>query len=309
VQSYQRLDANTLLELATTRFAFFTGKGGVGKTSLACAIAVTLADLGKRILLVSTDPASNLDETFGVRLTNKPMPIPGVSGLYALNIDPDAAAEAYRTRVIAPLIGRARQVEIDGLREQLSGACTTEIAAFDEFAALLADDAVGRDFDHVFFDTAPTGHTLRLLTLPKAWTHFFDINERGASCLGPHSALKSQQTRFQAALTNLSDSKATTIVLIARPDQGAIKEAAKTARDLSQLGLSRQILVINGMFKATDTSDPLAVRLEADSKRIVDTLPDPLVGLDVFFVPMRPFNTVGLESIRQLCRRNRSLVR
>lgn len=299
MQSYRRLDPNTLIELANTRFAFFTGKGGVGKTSLACAMAVTLADLGKRILLVSTDPASNLDETFGVRLINKPTPIPGVSGLYALNVDPDAAAEAYRARVIEPLIGRAQQVEIDGLREQLSGACTTEIAAFDEFAALLADDTVGRDFDHVFFDTAPTGHTLRLLTLPKAWTHFFDINERGASCLGPHSALKTQQARFQAALTNLSDPKATTIVLIARPDQGAIKEAAKTARDLTDLGLSRQVFVINGMFKATDTADPLAVGLEAASKRIVDTLPEPLVGLEGYFVPMRPFNTVGLESIRQ----------
>ena len=296
----RRLDSETLVEVAKTRFAFFTGKGGVGKTSLACAMAVTLADLGKRMLLVSTDPASNLDETFGVTLTSQPTPIPGVPRLFALNVDPEAAAEAYRTRVIAPMIGRASQADIDSLREQLSGACTTEIAAFDEFAALLGDDAVGREFDHVFFDTAPTGHTLRLLSLPKAWTQFFDINERGASCLGPHSALKSQQARFEAAFANLSNPKATTVVLVARPDQGALMEAAKTASDLSGLGLSRQVLVINAMFKAADMSDPLAAKLEADANASLHDLPESLAALETFFVPLRPFNTVGLDSIRRL---------
>jgi arsenite-transporting ATPase len=288
----------------SSRFVFFTGKGGVGKTSLACAVAVTLADLGRRVLLVSTDPASNLDETFGVKLTDRPTAVPGVPTLCALNVDPEAAADAYRSRVIAPMLGKVSQAEIDGLREQLAGACTTEIAAFDEFAALLADDAAARDFDHVLFDTAPTGHTLRLLSLPKAWTHFFDINERGASCLGPHSALKNQQARFEAAFANLANPDLTSVVLVARTDQGSLKEAARTATELSGLGLTRQLLVVNAVFRASDPSDLLARKLQETADANLRSLPAPLAGLATFIVPLRPFNTVGLGAIRRMLGRD-----
>jgi arsenite-transporting ATPase len=284
----------------TTRFAFFTGKGGVGKTSLACAAAVTLADAGKRVLLVSTDPASNLDETFGVTLSRSPKAIPEVPRLFALNIDPDEAAEAYRTRVIEPLIGKASHAEIDGLREQLSGACTTEIAAFDEFAALLADEATAAEYDHVLFDTAPTGHTLRLLSLPKAWTQFFDTNERGASCLGPHSALKNQQSRFEAAFANLANRDMTSVVLVARADRGSIEEAARTAGELASLGLARQVLVVNAVFRASDPSDPLAVKMQEAADLHLRALPEVLAHTEGYVVPLRPFNTVGLASIRRL---------
>ena len=188
-----------------TRFLFFTGKGGVGKTSLSTATAIALADSGRKVLLVSTDAASNLDEMLGVPLSNQPVAVPGVPGLHMLNIDPDTAAEAYRQRVLAQLEATATSDERATVREQLSGACTTEIAAFDEFAVLLASegDAAGHRFDHVVFDTAPTGHTLRLLSLPKAWTGFLAGNDRGASCLGPHSGLKMQEARFNAALAAL----------------------------------------------------------------------------------------------------------
>ena len=298
--SHQILTSKRLTESLTTRFAFFTGKGGVGKTSLACAAAVTLADAGKRVLLVSTDPASNLDETFGVKLSRAPKPIPGVAGLFALNIDPDEAAEAYRTRVIEPLLGKASQTEIDSLREQLSGACTTEIAAFDEFATLLADEKAGRDFDHILFDTAPTGHTLRLLSLPKAWTHFFDINERGASCLGPHSALKNQQSRFEEAFANLSDPAQTVVMLVARADHGSIQEAARTSDELAGLGLTRQLLVLNAVFRASDNNDPIAIKMQAAAEANISAMPTNLARLETYIVPLRPFNTVGLDSIRRL---------
>lgn len=300
MELYPKLDPDTLIKAVNTRFTFFTGKGGVGKTSLACAVAVTLADRGKRVLLVSTDPASNLDETFGVHLSGLPSPIPSVPKLSALNIDPEAAAKAYRMRVLEPLLGKASQDELDSLREQLSGACTTEIAAFDEFAALLADDAAGREFDHILFDTAPTGHTLRLLSLPKAWTKFFEGNERGASCLGPHSALKNQQTRFEAAFANLANSTKTTLVLVARPDHLSIQEAARTAGDLSELGLTRQILIINSVFQAMGTSDPLASKMQAAHEATLRNLPVTLRSVDTFIVPLRPFNTVGLSAIRRL---------
>ncbi|MCO4093443.1 MAG: arsenical pump-driving ATPase [Acidovorax sp.] len=286
-----------------TRFLFFTGKGGVGKTSLSTAAAIALADAGRKVLLVSTDAASNLDEMLGVPLSNHPVAVPGVPGLHMLNIDPDTAAEAYRQRVIAQLEASATQPERDTVREQLSGACTTEIAAFDEFAALLASegDAQGHAFDHVVFDTAPTGHTLRLLSLPKAWTGFLAGNDRGASCLGPHSGLKMQEARFNAALAALSDPALTTVVLVTRPDPRPMQEAARTALELRALGLANQRLAINGVFHASQPGhDAVADAIEALGRAALDSMPDALAQLPRDQVPLRAFDTVGLPALRAL---------
>ena len=286
-----------------TRFLFFTGKGGVGKTSLSTAAAIALADAGRKVLLVSTDAASNLDEMLGVPLSNHPVVVPGVPGLHMLNIDPDTAAEAYRQRVIAQLEASATLAERDTVREQLSGACTTEIAAFDEFAALLASegDAQGHAFDHVVFDTAPTGHTLRLLSLPKAWTGFLAGNDRGASCLGPHSGLKMQEARFNAALAALSDPALTTVVLVTRPDPRPMQEAARTALELRALGLANQRLAINGVFRASQPGhDAVADAIEALGREAVGAMPDALAQLPRDEVPLRAFDTVGLPALRAL---------
>jgi len=240
-----------------TRHLFFTGKGGVGKTSLSTAAALMLADAGRRVLLVSTDAASNLDEMLDIELRNSPVAVPGAPGLSVLNIDPDTAAETYRQRVLAQMTASSTPTELSTVREQLSGACTTEIASFDEFAALLADDREA--YDHIVFDTAPTGHTLRLLSLPKAWSGFLEGNDRGASCLGPHSGLKTQEARFKAALDALSDPTRTTVILVVRPDKSAIDEATRTSEELHALGLDNQRLVINGVFHASDQSDAVAL--------------------------------------------------
>lgn len=296
------MNSPTLPGFATdpTRFLFFTGKGGVGKTSLSTATAIALADSGRRVLLVSTDAASNLDEMLGVPLSNQPVPVPGVPGLEVLNIDPDAAAEAYRQRVLAQLEAGASEQERATVREQLSGACTTEIAAFDEFAALLAGEGVGTPHDHVVFDTAPTGHTLRLLSLPKAWTGFLAGNDRGASCLGPHSGLKMQEARFNAALRALSDPALTTVVLVTRPDPRPMWEAARTSDELRVLGLGHQRLAINGVFHASDAQDPIANAIEALGRDAVLHLPAVLAALPRDEVPLRPFDTVGVPALRAL---------
>lgn len=286
-----------------TRFLFFTGKGGVGKTSLSTAAAIALADAGRQVLLVSTDAASNLDEMLGVALSNQPVAVPGVPGLHMLNIDPDTAAEAYRQRVLAQLEATATDDERATVREQLSGACTTEIAAFDEFAALLASEGndAGHIFDHVVFDTAPTGHTLRLLSLPKAWTGFLAGNDRGASCLGPHSGLKMQEARFNAALAALSDPALTTVVLVTRPDPRPMLEAARTATELRTLGLANQRLAINGVFHASNPGqDPVADAIEQLGRQAMDQMPDALAPLPRDEVPLRAFDTVGLPALRAL---------
>lgn len=281
-----------------TRFLFFTGKGGVGKTSLSCASAIALAEKGLKVLLVSTDPASNLDEMLGAQLASHPTPVPGIAGLAAMNINPEIAAQDYRTRVIDQLGPAASETEKATVREQLSGACTTEIAAFDEFVGLLAGDAP--EYDHIIFDTAPTGHTLRLLSLPKAWTGFLEGNDRGASCLGPHSGLKMQEQRFHAALECLGDGKRTTIVLVTRADRGAIREAARTSAELEALGLSNQLLAINGRFHATDHADATATALETEQEATLAAMPASLANLPRDEFPLLGFDMVGMAALRAL---------
>lgn len=279
-------------------FLFFTGKGGVGKTSLACACALALAEAGKRVLLVSTDPASNLDEMLRTALAGDPRPVIGAPGLFAMNIDPDVAVEDYRARVLAQMPAGTASTEQDKVREQLSGACTTEIAAFDEFVGLLAGDLMG--YDHIVFDTAPTGHTLRLLSLPKAWTGFLEGNDRGASCLGPHSGLKMQEDRFRAGLQALADPARTAIVLVTRPDQAALREAARTHDELLALGLSNQRLVVNAVFRASMPQDEVAAALQRVGEEALAAMPSGLQGLPQDRVPLRSFDMVGLPALRAL---------
>jgi arsenite-transporting ATPase len=281
-----------------TRHLFFTGKGGVGKTSLSTACAIALADRGRKVLLVSTDAASNLDEMLGITLANTPVPVPGVPGLWVLNIDPDNAAQSYRARVLAQMDPTSTEAERSQVQEQLSGACTTEIAAFDEFANLLSGDAAA--YDHVVFDTAPTGHTLRLLSLPKAWTGFLADNDRGASCLGPHSGLKMQEARFAQALQTLSDPAQTTVVLVTRPDAGAIAEAARTSLELQDLGLHNQRLAINGVFHASAPGDAVATAFEALGAQALAAMPAHLQALPQDQIALRAFDTVGLSALRAL---------
>ena len=281
-----------------TRFLFFTGKGGVGKTSIASATAIAMADAGRRVLLVSTDAASNLDEMLGVRLSNHAVAVPGVPGLQLINIDPDVAARDYRQRVIDQMGPLAGQPEKDAVTEQLSGACTTEIASFDEFASLLADD--NPSYDHIVFDTAPSGHTLRLLSLPKAWSGFLAGNDQGASCLGPHSGLKMQEARFNRALAALGNPASTTVLLVTRPEAGALAEAARTSLELQALGLSSQRLIVNGVFHASMPDDPVARAVEAQGSTALDQMPAALQALPRDDVPLRAVDTVGLSALRGL---------
>ena len=281
-----------------TRFLFFTGKGGVGKTSISTAVAIRLADAGKRVLLVSTDAASNLDEMLNMKLSNHPVSVPGVKGLALINIDPDDAAQAYRQRVVDQMGALSTPDEKSVVREQLSGACTTEIASFDEFSSLLADE--NSQYDHIVFDTAPSGHTLRLLSLPKAWSGFLADNDQGASCLGPHSGLKMQEARFNQALAALSNPALTSVVLVARPETSALKEAARTSVELKALGLTQQRLIINGVFHASVADDPVANAFEQQGRNALATIPESLKTLPSDEVPLRAVDNVGLAALRAL---------
>jgi arsenite/tail-anchored protein-transporting ATPase len=293
------LSLDTLLT-ATTRHLFFTGKGGVGKTSLACTIAIGLADLGKRVLLVSTDPASNLDEVLATPLARTARPITSIPGLDALNIDPEAAAQAYREKVVGPMRGILPEAALRNMEEQLSGACTMEIAAFDEFARLLGEPAATTGYDHVIFDTAPTGHTLRLMLLPRAWTHFLDANTTGTSCLGPLAGLDAQRVVYEKAMSALAEPGTTTVVLVARAQTAALREAQRTRDELAGVGISNQILVVNGVFRATDRTDATALALESRGDHALAAYASFLATLPNYAVPLRPHNLLGVEALRAL---------
>lgn len=282
---------------AQERYLFFTGKGGVGKTSLASATALALADLGKRTLLVSTDPASNLDEVLGLQLTKEARQVAHCERLFALNINPETAAAAYREKVIAPMRGLLPESALRGIEEQLSGACTMEIAAFDEFTSYLSG-IVANDYDHIVFDTAPTGHTLRLMALSQAWSQFFDSNQSGNSCLGPLAGLEKQRSLYAAAVKVLQDPQQTRVVLISRPQQAALREAQRSSMELKALTIANQCLVLNGWFCPTDENDTVAQSWAQRQALALEESASFLQSLPLYRTPLLPMNLIGLAALK-----------
>ena len=282
------------------RFLFFTGKGGVGKTSMACTTAVGLTEMGKRILLISTDPASNLDEVLETKLGSTPTEVNGVSGLYAMNINPIDAAAEYRERMVGSYRGVLPDATIQQMEEQLSGACTVEIAGFSEFSKFIGNDEEIKDYDHVVLDTAPTGHTLRLLNLPSAWNDFIASNKTGSSCLGPVSGLAEQKILFENVVNALKNPDKTLLVLVSRAEEMSFYEAARTSFELNELGLSNQHLIINGVF-TKDSDDKIAKSFADKSKAAIDVMSKELKILPTTIVPFRPSGVMGIGALHSVC--------
>ena len=285
-------------KIQLTKYLFFTGKGGVGKTSVACATAVTLADNGKKVLLVSTDPASNLQDVFGTELTNKSKPIDGVPGLDVANLDPIQAAAEYRESVVAPYRGKLPESVIVNMEEQLSGSCTVEIAAFNEFSNFITDEKAQAEYDHIIFDTAPTGHTLRMLQLPSAWSNFISENTHGASCLGQLSGLEERKDVYKQAVKTLADGGMTTLILVSRPENSPLKEAERASGELAALGVNNQILVINGVLQ--DCDDDVSKSLYQKQQTALADIPAGLKEITVYSVPLRAYNITGMKNVRNL---------
>lgn len=279
-----------------TKYLFFTGKGGVGKTSTACAVAVNLADHGKKVLLVSTDPASNLQDVFHTTLSGKGVVIDGVPNLTVANLNPEEAAREYREAVIAPYRTKLPENILTNMEEQLSGSCTTEIAAFDQFAHFITDRVTKEHYDHIIFDTAPTGHTLRMLQLPSAWSNFINKSTHGASCLGQLAGLKKKKAMYQIAVNNLSNPMKTTLLLIARPETTPLLEAERSSIELLELGINNQFLIINGVL--IETSDDISQKISAKQHISIENMPHALKKLKTFFLPLRSYNILGLDNIR-----------
>lgn len=282
------------------RFLFFTGKGGVGKTSVACATALEFAGRGKRVLLVSTDPASNIGQVFDTTIGNTITEIPAVPGLFALEIDPEQAAEAYRERIIAPVRGLLPDIEIAGITESLSGSCTTEIASFDEFTNLLTDTVAYGEYDNIIFDTAPTGHTIRLLQLPGSWTEFLSTGKGDASCLGPMSGLEKHRTVYANAVKELTDPKRTRLVLVSRAQASSLVEIERTFVELTEIGISSGFVVINGVLPAAAGDEPIAAAVHNRESAAISAIPTSIAALPRDVLELKTGNMVGVDAIRGL---------
>ena len=290
---YETFDLN---RINLTKYLFFTGKGGVGKTSTACAVAVNLADRGGKILLISTDPASNLQDVFNTELDGKGVLIENVPGLVVANLDPEEAAREYRESVVAPYRGKLPDSVIVNMEEQLSGSCTVEIAAFDQFSNFITDKATEDKYDHIIFDTAPTGHTLRMLQLPSAWSNFISESTHGASCLGQLAGLEDKKGMYKDAVSNLADKNKTTLILVSRPEITPLLEADRSSLELRQLGINNQILIINGVL--SEATDEVSNEIFVKQQNAMDNMPQDLKKFKTFVIPLRSYNILGLDNIR-----------
>lgn len=288
----------TRSQFPDTPFLFFTGKGGVGKTSVACSLSITMASEGKKVLLISTDPASNLQDIFGQTLLNIPTKIEGIDNLYALNLDPEQAAQHYKEQMVGPYRGKLPDVVLQNMEEQLSGACTVEIAAFNEFASLLTDQSVIGNFDTIVFDTAPTGHTLRLLQLPSAWSTFLDENTKGTSCLGPLKGLEPKREMYKEAVERLKDTNQTTLLLVTRPETNPLKEAARASRELYDIGIQNQLLLINGYMESGHSDDAIEMAFITRQVEALKSLPNELQQFKHFYLPFVPYSLSSMERMQ-----------
>ncbi len=293
----------TVSDISLTKYLFFTGKGGVGKTSAACAAAVALADEGKKIMLISTDPASNLQDVFNTELNNRGVRIKEVPNLVVANFDPEEAAAEYKESVISQYRGKLPQTVINNMEEQLSGSCTVEIAAFNEFSGFITDKEAEKEYDHIIFDTAPTGHTLRMLQLPSAWSNFISESTHGASCLGQLSGLESKKEVYKNAVKTLADKEKTTLILVSRPEISPLKEAERASKELRDIGVNNQVLVINGVIKEHD--DNISNAIYNKQQDALNDMPEGIKNIETFEIPLRPYNVTGIENVRAFLKENK----
>jgi arsenite-transporting ATPase len=229
-----------------TKFIFFSGKGGVGKTSMACTTGIYYADLGKRTLIVTTDPAANLSDVFEQEIGHKITKINGIENLFAMEIDSDEATKEYKERSLAPMREFFDEEMLRIAEEQLSGPCTEEMASFDKFIDFMDEDS----FDVIIFDTAPTGHTIRLLELPVDWSRHIEESSKGSgqTCMGPVALIQDNKKKYDKAIGKLRNKEKTDFIFVMQPEQTSLDETIRSSNELKEIGIETGKIIINGLI-------------------------------------------------------------
>lgn len=279
-----------------SKYIFFSGKGGVGKTSMACTTAYHYASEGKKTIIVTTDPAPNLSDTFGQEIGHKVTKINGIENLWAIEIDPDRAAEEYRENELAPIRGLFDDDILKLVEEQLNSPCTEEIASFDRFVDFVDND----EYDVVIFDTAPTGHTLRLLELPVDWSSFIDKSAEGTgqTCMGPVENIMGNKDRYDRAVEIMRNKEYTRFLFVLKPETTAVAETKRAIEELQNIGITADLLIVNGIYPEKECIDPFFKKLYDSQLRNLDEIKK--INLPCIVVPLFNEEVKGFSGLKRM---------
>ncbi len=289
-----------LLPNGAPRTIFFAGKGGVGKTVASCATAVWSARAGHRTLLVTTDPAAHIGQVLGAAVGTEPAPVDGVDGLWAARVDAKAAAVAYTDRIIADAVARGRSPHaVAAMREELDSPCTEEMAAFDQFIELASRDT----FDVTVFDTAPTGHTLRLLELPIDWSRQIDV--KVFASVDTAAADDVAKASFSRVIEMMRDPAKSTFAFVMYPESTPIVEAGRAISELGSLGIPLGLVVANMVLPDEACRTPYALaRRQMQQAYLADI--EARFAVPVLEIPLLDDEVVGLDRLGELLDRTLS---
>jgi arsenite-transporting ATPase len=278
-----------------TQYIFFSGKGGAGKTTMAATTAIYQSQKGKRTLLVSTDPAGNLGDIFERKVGMETIQV--APGLFLAQMDSDAITDAYKNKMLEPLSAILEGAVLEQVKEEFNGGCTVEIATFDKFTDFLGDET----YDLIIFDTAPTGHTLRLMTLPNEWDKYIQKSAegKGQTCIGPVSQIEGSRQKYSHAVSMLQDASRTTVYLVSRPEKTSVYETMRAKSELERTGIHNFHLIINGVYPNHSSLTGIFGSISENQKQYIKELRG-LFPDAVSEVPLQQSEVKGVKNISLL---------
>jgi arsenite-transporting ATPase len=307
------------------RIAFFGGKGGVGKTTCSAAYALSLAEKGQRTLLVSTDPAHSLGDLLNVRIGDESLKVGDF--LYVREIDPERASRRYLEEVKENMRELAAPRLWKEVERQMDFAAASpgadEAALFDEMVSVILE-AEGA-YDRIVFDTAPTGHTLRLLSLPElmgVWIEGMLARRRktrdlqrmlhNASGLADddqpedrvYALLQRRKNRFASARERLLDPAYTSFYFVVNPERLSILEAFNARKMLNKYGIPVGGVVVNRVIPQQADGAFLAQRRKQEKLHLKE-VEERFGDLPLLYIPLEPEDIQGIAGVRTISERFR----
>lgn len=298
------------------RIVFFGGKGGVGKSSTASAYALKQAADGRRTLLVSTDPAHNLGDLFERKLSGGAAKL--TDNLWGMEIDPEEESKRYIEKVKSNLSGLVKSHLTDEVNRQMEMARVSpgadEAALFDRIVELVLEE--GKDYDLLVFDTAPTGHTLRLLSLPEMMEAWVDgmlqkrqsINDSHARWLNDgepvedpiYRVLMERKDKFSAARKELLDPEITRYHYVLVPEKLPIAETERAVALLKQTNLTVDKIVVNKCLPEAADDSSFFQNRRSQEKEYLDIIQNRFLSQTLVYLPMLDQDVRSIGDLEKL---------